>query len=385
MRFLLCAALLTLSTPLFSDAPSPKTFLSPIDLQNVKAAVQQGREPWSSAYQDLLTKAEGFLSQQPLSVTFEGKSSNRYYTEKPYCGWPDGCRDGQINPDADRSDYDSAILVGRSVRTLALAYEFTADARFAEKARQLIYVWAIDPVTAMEPTVAANNAIELFITIPALVYGTDLLRSYPDWPIAEQAAFSSWLETLGEDAVSRPDYANNWQNWKNVLVGAIGSYLDRGDMIETAVNSHLNILPSQIGSDGRMLKEIGRTTSLSYSLYALNAMIQLAELARNRGIELYDAERSGRSISLALDFHVPYVLGSAAWPYEQIKALKSNDNLAMFELAYSRYRADSYLAVVNKWGRPMDEIRTLGNTTLTHGELWKLSASVPNPPTIQSR
>ncbi len=58
--------------------------------------------------------------------------------------------------------------------------------------------------------------------------------------------------------------------------------------------------------------------------------------------------------------------------------ITADNSIALFELAYSYYGDpndpnDPYLAVLNRWGRPIDEIRTLGIATLTHANTFDLA------------
>jgi hypothetical protein len=139
------------------------------------------------------------------------------------------------------------------------------------------------------------------------------------------------------------------------------------------------LISTQVTKDGLMSKELSRTGSLSYSLYAINAMIQTAEIARHYGEDLYGYTLAdGRGLVLILDKHVPYVLGQLKWPYQQDEKY-TGGNDAVFELVYSQYRKKSYLDVINKQGRPTHEGRIMGPTTLTHGNRFDLTDTTPKP------
>jgi len=51
--------------------------------------------------------------------------------------------------------------------------------------------------------------------------------------------------------------------------------------------------------------------------------------------------------------------------------------MALFELAYSYWQDPAYLDVLERWGRPIDEFRTLGIATLTHGNTFELDLAAP--------
>ena len=55
----------------------------------------------------------------------------------------------------------------------------------------------------------------------------------------------------------------------------------------------------------------------------------------------------------------------SSWTYQQI-APYAGDNSAVYEVAYLWKQKPSYLAAINRSGRPMDEGRVMGPTTLTH-------------------
>lgn len=363
-------------------AGHPNLFLNLDEIQAIKSKVNTNQQPWMTAYNTLLSNASTALSKGPYSVTFQGKSSNQYYTESPY-QWPDGYKDGQINPNADRGDYSAAIALGAAVRDLGLAYAFTGDSKYAEKAINLINVWSVDKSTYMIPTTQTNNGIELFITLPGLFYGADLVWNYPGWEVDDKAAFKDWLKKLGYEAKSNGIWNNNWGNWELVLISSIAGLLEDDSLLNWAFDKYRYLVSEQIDSVGKMVHELGRTKSLSYSLYTINAMIQTAEIARHHNVNLYDYKVGSRGLELTLDYHARYAKSPGSWPYQQISAITAKDNMALFELAHSYFQKPEYLAVINHWGRPMIETRVMGNVTLTHANSFDL-AVIDLPPSIIS-
>ena len=138
------------------------------------------------------------------------------------------------------------------------------------------------------------------------------------------------------------------------------------------------LIPQQMDAQGKMVHELIRVTSLDYSMYAVNAMIQVAEIARHHpelGYDLYDYKLSdGRGLEKALDFHVPYVYDPNApqkWISLGYKQQGGYDgatkgNAQVYELAYAWKQKSSYMGCINRWKRPMYEIRNMGPITLTH-------------------
>ena len=201
--------------------------------------------------------------------------------------------------------------------------------------------------------------------MPSLFYAADLIWNYPGWSDTEKNAFKAWTKEL---IVSAKTWQRdqNYENWRLVLISSASVMADDSANRTYAFNKWKELIPNQINTKGQMFLELDRGTSLSYSTYALNAMIQTAEIARHNGVDLYNYKlQDGRNLELALDYHAQYVTNSSTWPYKQATSY-SGDNAALYELAYSFKQKSSYMDVITKWGRPMYEVRVMGPITLTH-------------------
>lgn len=365
------------------EAARPNTYLNVAEITAIQDRVKAGESPWRAAYERLMSEANQALSQGPYSLIYNGGESDdggaKFETQLPYCGWtavdgqkPD-CRDSQINPDADRQDYDQASAIGRDVSTLGLAYQFAQNVqdrdRYAEKALSLIRVWCLDAETRMSPHFTSNQSrIELSVSLPGLFYGADLISDYAGWPSDDKVQFEKWVGKMAQSALSW-NKPNNFENWRVHLIALAGSFLKDESLLSYAFGRYKELIPLQMDETGRMTKELNRTTSLNYSLYALNAMTQTAELAKHQGVNLYDyLTDDGRGLKLALDYHAQFAASKEPkdWQYEQISPLEADENVALYEMAYAHWSEPSYLAVINYWGRPMTERRVHWNITLTH-------------------
>ncbi|MGB3670889.1 MAG: alginate lyase family protein [Phormidesmis sp.] len=356
----------------------PNTYLNSSEIAAIRAKVDSGEQPWKAAYDRMMTEANAALSAGPYSVTYNGgpNDGHDYQTERAYCGWtavdnkePD-CRDGQINPNADRQDYEQAIALGKDVSTLGLAYAFTEDTQYAEKLISLIRVWCTDPETRMNPKfLSQQSKIELSVSIPGMFYGADLAYSYPAWSAADKASLEDWVSSMAQSALSW-DRINNFENWRVHFIAIAGSFLKDETLLDYAFGRFKELIPIQIDRKGQLVEEIDRTTSLSYSLYALNAMIQTAELAKHQGLNLYDYTSDNKGLALAADYHAQFADSEQAedWPHEQISPLKSTDSVAIFEMAHAYWHKPAHLKVVEYWGRPMTERRVHWHISLTHAD-----------------
>ena len=119
---------------------------------------------YGAAYRTLLDDADSLLDVAPLSVTMKelkSPSGNkhdyvslaRYFHPNPET--PDHLpyieKDGVTNPEIYKWDRGRLGQTANRVATLALAWHFSGDQRYAEKAAQLLRAWFIDKNTRMNP------------------------------------------------------------------------------------------------------------------------------------------------------------------------------------------------------------------------------------------
>ncbi len=361
------------STPLVGTG-HPNILIDQAEIDAIRAQLAMSSEPWQSAYTGLIRAADEALGQAPVSVTFGGL--NRCDgNEHVFCstGFYPG---GDVR---DRYDADQVRVVSTAVRDLGMAYAFSGQDRYAEKAIELIRVWALDPDTLMYPRIPYQQAkIELYPTLSGFIYGADLIWNYPGWDPSEKTALAAWIRAFGEAAMSMTTDQNNFGNWKIALVAVAGAYLDDVPLLEHAFSEFRRKIPDQIHWTGRMNWEYGRTAGwggIGYSLYAVQAMTMAAEVARHREVDLYDYTSDGtRGLRVALDYLAPYLVDPSSWPHATGPSpLHDQSGQGVYELAYSRWRAPEHLAVLERWRRPLRmNIWALGSVTLTHANHFDL-------------
>jgi len=301
----------------------------------------------------LRAEADHLLKLQPASVldkTRTAASGNKhdYFSFAPYW-WPnpkkaDGLPyirdDGRVNPDSKRgTDSGAFSRTCNAVETLGLAYWFTRDERYAQKAASLTRTWFLDAATRMNPSLEYAQAIPGLNSgrgigilearhLSNLVDGLALIAGSPAWSAADSTAMTGWLTsyyewvTTSKNGREEAAAENNHGSWYDVQVVALALNLGRtADAKKILTQATTKRIQRQIEPDGRQPLELARTKSLDYSCFNLEALVHLACLGESIGIDLWSfSTPDGRNLRAALRLVAPYADPEKKWPKEDIKA-----------------------------------------------------------------
>ena len=305
------------------------------------------------AYDRLVREADAALLVGPFSVMDkprmpESGDKHDYVSMGPYW-WPDTTkpgglpyirRDGERNPEL-ANGYDAprfGAMTG-AVTTLALAYYFSGDEKYAQRGALLLRTWFLDPATRMNPHlrygqripgIAEGRAAGIIETrrLVDLVDAIGMLEHSPSWTDADAHGMRDWMTAyrgwlLTSDIGKEEQRAqNNHGTWYDAQVVALALFAgDTALARATLEASRTRRVAAQIMPDGKQPFELARTRSLGYSVMNLEALCRLAELGRQVGVDLwsYRSPRGG-SIRKALDYVAPYADPAITWPGEQITA-----------------------------------------------------------------
>ena len=233
----------------------------------------------------------------------------------------DGATNPAASPDApDAGHYDRHRLqrLVDAVTILALATELTGVAAYAARAAALVRRWFIDGPTRMSPDMrfaqvhpvgpADNNdrGVVDFRDFWPLCDALRLLARAGALAGADQASLREWFRAFLIALAQRGgqlDGASNVGVWHDVVLASAAAYCGEAAVLSATLSRAALRIHRQIQPWGAQPSELSRATPLHYSLFGLQALIALAWLGRNSGIDLW--KYSGgqhRSIPMAARF-----------------------------------------------------------------------------------
>jgi hypothetical protein len=368
--------LLVATTAPAQEAPrAPKTYEI-----NALALVQLKGQPNSPAVQAASAEADAAMHQGPFTVTSKSQtppSGDRhdYMSMAPYF-WPNPKtanhlpyvrRDGEHNPEIDSiPDHANVFKMENAVHALALGYALTGREDYAERATLLLRTWFLNPETRMNPHlnfaqavlgVNTGRGIGIIETrgLPDVIGSIAMLRGSKNWTPADEAGMRAWFskyyEWLTQSSPGRDEAnaKNNHGSWYAVQAVDIALFLGKESEARSILAGVKERIGSQIEPDGKQPLELARTKSFSYSVFNLQALMQLADFGEQTGFDLWNYRApNGGSIGAALGYLMPFAMKDEPWPYKAITGFDGDALKEPLLKAALHLHAPKYLAASNQ-------------------------------------
>lgn len=402
MNPIICAALLVLlSTGWLSAAGEPPRLISAdgAGLAQAREALRGGSDPsiqsfvkklYERADAALLVEPPSVITKPPVDVTDD---PHEYASLSPYW-WPDPAkpdgkpyirRDGQFNPEREKFDLGRLETMSNAVRDLGMAYYFSGDERYAQKAAEFVRTWFLDPRTKMNPslryaqfvfgyTEPRPSGIIEGLRFRRVIDGVAMLQGSKHWTAQEDEQLRAWFGELlqylltsqqGQEESAQP---NNHATWFHVQAASYAIYVGKNDLARELIDrSFKALLASQLTAEGMQPHEAARTLSFHYHRYNLLGLFDLAMLGERVGLDLWNYQAAdGRSLRLALDYLVPYAAQQKPWPHEQIRDIRYGDMIEILRRAANVYREPRYEALAQRLQQkdPREQVDVLFPSTL---------------------
>ena len=323
----------------------------------------------------LLEKANTALGMEAVSVmdkTTVASSGDKhdYMSQGPYW-WPDPekpdglpyiRRDGEKNPEVEGfSDKSNLHDLIDAVDKLGLAYFYTEEEKYAEKATKLLNTWFLDGATRMNPNLNFGQAIPgrtegrgigIIETrdLGYLLDGASLLQSSDAWTDQHQQEFTQWVSDYLHWLVTSPHgkdeavHGNNHSTWYYVQAMAMALFTGQDSLAQSLQRQGLPIIiDNQIDADGSQPRELARTRTWDYSTMNLMAIYYFAILSEKVGQPIWDYQN--QRIRTALSFLAPFLIEENRWEYPQITNMDRSRLLPVLKIAATHYPEGLYQAI----------------------------------------
>lgn len=250
----------------------PMTVTTAHDLAQVKAAVARRQEPQYTAWLALEKAAAAALHFKPQPPV-------RMYIQGGY-------------EEASNLSRMRGILWDSSSRAYACAlmWALSGETKHASKAVEILMAWA-HADTVFE---GKDRGLQLGSHFTPMLYAVDLLAGCAEWRTAERQAFESfWRRRVLPHTQFVMLHENNWGDNALMSVMAAGIAFEDEALVRRCL-SRLNDYffgDWKVRRDDRgvyLIAEVERNqgrSGLTYTAYAMQAITQLLEMARNFGPE----------------------------------------------------------------------------------------------------
>lgn len=315
---------------------------------------QLASHAYATAYKALIVEADSVLLR-PNAYSVTGKegiapsgdkhdyvSLSRYWWPNP--DTPDRLpyvyKDGRSNPELNNYDRNTLGNMCAAVNTLSLAYFYSREEKYAQKAVLILRTWFLDKDTRMNPHLEyaqfipgrndskgrPEGLIDSYSFVEML-NSIQLLNGSASYTLQDREAlkqwfadFATWFQTSRQGKTENAAKNNHSTAYDVQLISYhlfAGNEKVAGEIIRDFPRKRIF---TQIEPDGTQPNELWRTLAYHYSQYNLSHMIDVSAIAKRLGIDLLNSKSAdGRSIFKAMDYLTSF-LGRevSSWPYQQI-------------------------------------------------------------------
>jgi hypothetical protein len=329
----------------------------------------------------ILRAADEYLAQPPITITAYSSPRSHggkhdYFSEGDYW-WPDPKnpsgpyirRDGYSDP-ANFNDHREALIrLSLQAPALTAAWLVTRDQRYARHAALHLRAWFLDPATKMNPSLDFAQAIwgitpgrgTGVIDTLHLIEVSRAARHLETARVltpAEFAGVRDWFaQYLGwmraskngkEEEAAKNNHGSCWVAQAAAFAAFTGN---RDALAECREHFKNHLMPEQIAPDGSFPLELARTKPYSYSLFDLDVLAivcQIASAPDDSPNNLWQFQLpNGDRFKKAVDFMFPFIQEKSKWPYahdvEYFDDLPNRQPSLLF--AGLAYREPKYIAL----------------------------------------
>ena len=316
------------------------------DIDRIKAKIADGKEPWLSGWNRLITNSHAQLS----------------YTPNPTVKL---IRGGGTREEPLPDNYSAAMNDAAAAFQLAVRWRISGDNAYAQKAIDILNIWASKCVTISGDS---NGALAAGLYGNQFALAGEILRNYSGWAVQDFTKFKQWMldvfyaqnvrfiSTHYGQCATHP-----WANWdicNLASVMAIGILTDNRTVYNYAVNylqrgnGNGNLLKAiyYVHPDGTaQLQESGRDQGHATLCIALVGLI--CEMAWHQGDDFYGfdnnrflkaceytAKYNVANLNVLFEKYIRYWNTDCREEiYTEVSASAKGSNRPMWEMPYNHY------------------------------------------------
>lgn len=293
----------------------------------------------------IMQKAAKYLREEPVTVTAshcERSAGGKYdfFSEGDYW-WPDPKnpdgpyiqRDGMTNPDNFAEHRHAMIRLSEIVATMASAYLLTSDDKYVRQTVKHLKAWFADPETKMNPNLLYGQAIKGRATgrstgvidtihLVEVARGAMVVSKSPAFPAKDYDDIKTWFReylkwlTTHQYGIEERAAKNNhgvcWAMQAAAFAQLVG---DQQELAAIREQFKTVFLANQMAKDGSFPAELRRTKPYGYSLFVIDAMAGIAQIASTANDDLWMYELpDGRGMKKGMEFIFPFIQDKSKWP-----------------------------------------------------------------------
>jgi len=352
----------------------------------------------------ILPKAEKYLQETPRTVTADQCERSKggkhdFYSEGDYW-WPDPkkpdgpytWRDGQTNPGNFVAHRESMVRLSDIVATQASAWLITQDEKYAASAVAHLKAWFVDEATRMNPSLLYGQAIKgrhtgRSIGVIDTIHLVEVAMSAKK--LCESSAFQksdqtkvktwfrqylTWLNTHAYGKKEKQHPNNHGVCW-SLQAAAFAQLVDDEEQLKWIRKQFKEVyLKKMMNKEGGFPAELKRTKPYGYSLFVIDAMAGVAQLASSDDDDLWTFELSdGRGMQQGVKFIAPFIIDKKSWPKKPDVMYWDNWPVRHPSLLLGgiKFRNAEYLATWEKLDADPTVFEVLRNLPMRHPLLWR--------------
>jgi hypothetical protein len=293
----------------------------------------------------IMEKAAKYLREEPVTVTAShcersAGGMHDFFSEGDYW-WPDPKepngpyiqRDGMSNPDNFVEHRHAMIRLSEIAATMASAYVLTGDDKYVRHAVKHLKAWFVDSDTKMNPNLLYGQAIKgratgrstgvidtihlVEVARGALVMSKSSAFAAKDFEEVKSwfREYLRWLTTHPYGTEERAAKNNHGVCWAMQAAAFAQLVDDREELAAIRQQFKTAFVAKQMEKDGSFPAELRRTKPYGYSLFVIDAMAGVAQIASTPNDDLWNYELpDGRGMKKAMEFIFPFIQDKSKWP-----------------------------------------------------------------------